>query len=189
MSTDPTVSAVLVAAGIEEPAWWWVDGTGRVVREASTWETEVWKSARMRVGPQTAFGLAMKLDEWEPLQDNEVGVWINPNKLYGIFSRWAQACAATLGTPAWSQFIGMMIARIEHIGRDHAIRRALELEVEPGTLAELVYCGSYWKLRCGESVHRWSAPHKYPHGPIIPALAGVTNPTEAEKVIYGEVCV
>lgn len=70
------------------------------------------------------------------------------------------------------------LARIvEHIGRDHRIRRNLGWQVEPGTLATLERAddGSWW-FGYG-SIGGWWTPTRYP------SLAGITDPAEALKAI------
>lgn len=118
---------------------------------------------------QTALGLAAKLDEWEDRQDD---------------TRWVIRLAfAIVGSPQWVEAVREMIARIEHIGRDHAIRRTLGWTVQAGTLAtwEQSKEGRAWYMGLPEGVRQF-------HVDRYTDLTGVTDPAEALRAIYESVC-
>lgn len=81
--------------------------------------------------PQSAFGLALKLDEWERAAGSN-----NLQALNRV--QWANRVAGwlTYGTDlATGDVFSDLIARLTQIGQDHAIRRALGEDPKPGTLA------------------------------------------------------
>ncbi|KKN69867.1 hypothetical protein LCGC14_0436910 [marine sediment metagenome] len=186
------VSAKLVAEGVGLPPVWF-DGRHHQTINGTMGVLLIWL-ARNQVGltdPQTAFGLAMKLDEWEEAGGVDRGTGM----------AWSVEIAEAF---RFEDFDGAsallsMIARIEHIGRDHAIRSALGWTVEPGTLAALersptdlvtgLIPPDRWVFMRANKVHVFSA---YPDSGFattqIPALAGVTDPAEALRVIYEAVC-
>ena len=122
------------------------------------------------IDPQTAFGLALRLDEW--------GDDIPEDFRALAMASWAD-CAANILPHI---FLPTMAARIEHIGMDHAIRRALGWEVEPGTLATLTPVdgvSGMWRLNAPrEAVRYWWREFDLP---------SVTDPAEALRAIYAEV--
>ena len=178
--TDPTVSAQLFAEGVGLPPVW------RMVDP----ECEHWGLANCHIEPtdtidlsglQTAIGSAEKLDEWENRQDD---------------TRWVIRLAfAVVGSPQWVEAVREMIARIERIGRNCAIRRALwpDVEVKPRTLTELMWNGNEWMLYtathcqwfCADPLKPEVDPTCFTH---VPALASVTVPDKAHKTIYEAVC-
>lgn len=129
--------------------------------------------------PQTAFGVAIRLDRWERAGDPDWGVAV---------STWAEEIGAR------HDVLAAMITRLTHIAHDHAIRRAVDVAVEPGTLAELKLYGdgSWWMRNCdGDMVafHHDEAVCRVEHHDVrhVPALAGITDHTEVLAAIYAEV--
>jgi len=137
--------------------------------------------------PQTAFGVALRLDEWERAGD-------------GARHYWAGKLADEVAWPAQrTKVLAAMIARLIHIGLDHRIRRALGEAASPGTLATLERVGNCWRLDSrqhgvGGVMIEWSAypgdggctlgmcgtGSECPPGYVsVPALEGVTDPDEA----------
>jgi len=130
--------------------------------------------------PQTAWGLALRLTAWEP----ESSIW----------DKTIAEAAATM-SQLWSRNkIQSMAARIEQVGMDNAVRRELwAAEVEPGTLATLQrHADGEWSLFNGEGVQVFSADavtaSKLDTVIHAPALTGITDPIEALRAIYAEVC-
>ena len=114
--------------------------------------------------PQTAFGVALQLDEWEG------------------HSEWSMGVAFKRGD-ALALHIQHMAARLTHIGQDHAIRRALGWTVEAGTLATLEReADGLWVFRTALRSTAFDAIGL--GGRTCPALAGITDPDEARNAIY-----
>lgn len=172
------VSAKLVAEGVGLPLSW-MGGTGE------WWEPDEWMEWGYSLDelsidlsdPQTAFGLAMKLDEWGARK-----FVCAPPPL-----QWTLRLAYALpGSPQWVEVVREMAAHIEHIGRDHAVRRALGWEIARGTLAKLENIGAAWVMwnPCqdadGPECDDW---HWSSH-----EAASITDPAEARRVIYEAVC-
>ena len=86
-----------------------------------------WRDCTFTLEGGVAFELARKLDAWEKHGDMQ-----RPRGMTTYF--WRQA---TLG--GREDRLQAMHARLTHIGLDHRIRRALEWQVEPGTLAVLTW--------------------------------------------------
>jgi len=136
--------------------------------------------------PQTAFGCALKLDEWERAR--------TPG--WGQSKPWVSLVALSCRNP-FDLLPGLArrpAERLTKISQDHAIRRALGWTVEPGTLAKLerLRAGGDWRLTspCG-GVHVFSAqPEALTSHPstYTAALAGITDPTKARAAIYAELC-
>jgi hypothetical protein len=118
--------------------------------------------------PQTAFGVAMKLDEWEDSAPNGEG-----HKWRRIIT----AYSGSLGLEAGRKRLALMANRIRHIAMDHRIRRSLGWPVEPGTLATL-HRGKrprvHWRMKYG--VDSWG-----------PLWARGTDPMLALEAIHAEV--
>ena len=130
-----TISAKLVAEGVGLPSVWMCSDCGRYHCEEyrlrfcpADSDEALWAGPDL-TDPQTAFGLALKLDEWEAA----------PGEGIDQDQNWTEGTATAHRFPAcsWSgDHILGMLARIEHIGMDHAIRRALGWSVEAGQLAK-----------------------------------------------------
>lgn len=114
-----TVSASLVASGVDVPVVWMSVEKGLCWRGVRGWA----RTTLDLSDPQTAFGLALKLDEWEGGQ-----LWV-PRLAHG----WANADSPE----ARGNCLRAMLHRLTVIGQDAEIRRALGWSVEPGTLAEI----------------------------------------------------
>jgi hypothetical protein len=175
-----TIPARLVAEGVGLPAVWRDSYCG------------AWQNDRSRKGdldlsdPQTAFGLALKLDAWERAADFG---WPRPDQ-YGFAMTWAELIADEPENPVPLRDLA---ARTRHIGMDHAIRRALGWKVDPGTLAGLRRPRpGIWSLSCGRDAIVFGADVPYMEPPTAlcrpwPTLAGITDPDEALVAIYEEV--
>ncbi len=135
--------------------------------------------------PQTAFGVALKLDEWERAESALTR------------EQWTSQMAAFWQMQAKGQtdiLLDLLAARVTHIGQDHHIRRALGWEVEPGTLAVLERISSgnaddWWALtQPGGSLHHFTTDPGSIDGGFasitgVPTIAGVTDPAEALRII------
>ncbi len=192
MASDLTIPARLVAEGVGlPPVWleplsgsWYVDFDPDCIDDERLDLTD----------PQTAFGVALRLDAWE--------------RAGGGMPSWAQQYAQIAHRKPDAlldqvgDYLRGLAARVRHIGMDHAIRRALGWSVEPGTLATLerglslrsarlvdrpAQRSRWWQLSHAGRVQRLSYDRVGDHG-WIPALAGITDPTEALAAIYAEVC-
>ena len=123
--------------------------------------------------PQTAFGLAVRLDDWE-----EAGATEYPQENW---CRWSNMVSDMYDS---AEHLNVVKARIEQVGLDHAIRRKLDWEVEPGTLATLKqFVG--WEL--------WSDPKRTKVQGFYASKYGAwwannNDPGKALKAIYEEVC-
>ena len=124
----------------------------------------------------TAFGLALRLDEWETTRN------ANHRTDDGNHCSWVHLLAEE--HPIAEDTLKNMLNRIEQIGMDHAIRRKLHWDVEPGTLAELVRSGPQWVISAEPKVISRFVPVAQPWATHVPALADVTDPAEALKAIY-----
>lgn len=121
---------------------------------------------------QTAFGVALRLDDWE--------------QSGGRVSNWTFRYGAQ--PPPAKVLAGKMLARITHIGQDHAIRRALGWEVEPGTLATLEPM-THHRWRFSASANTYVCAGAYACGlPVLPALKDIAYPAEALAAIHAGVC-
>jgi len=199
-SADLTIPARLVAEGVGLPPVW----------KCRQWyyTGDVWApDDRVDLSdPQTAFGVALRLDEEENASATKV--WRGFCRRPDAAGQWAEAVGERVGC---SDLTSVMIARLTHIGQDHAIRRALGWEVERGSLATLTrkepddkpwWCltaphdsGPYRpapipkkrrpaQLACLEyRAEPWSDAYLH-----VPGLAGVTSEVEALASIYAEVC-
>jgi hypothetical protein len=129
--------------------------------------------------PHVAFLLALKLDEWErhTKRPPTVEEWRRdrPRRF------WAASLADALGiadpevrAECLSGLLAAMAARLTHVGQDHAIRRALGMTVEPGTLALAFQTSAGdWVVMCPKTA--------------VQARPGITDPIEARAAIYAEV--
>lgn len=177
------VSAKLVDAGIGLPRMWW-DGDGIDWPALSFINPP---TVLDLTDPQTASGLAMKLDEWERTGPQAPRAW---------GTQWAVRMAYAIpDTDQWAEAAREMAARIQQIGRDHAVRRALGWDVKSGTLEEFRLHYSLteiWAMGRGAEAHSFgrSVVTSWTDGRhhVVPALAGVTDPTEALRVIHEAVC-
>ena len=137
---------------------------------------------------QTAFGVALKLDEWEDWDDGGGADLLWTERVAAVAWCWTSAQARMLRED--------LAARVIHIGQDHHIRRALGWEVEPGTLATFQLIASpgetCWCLSTtiaqGRGLHHFSdSPPRVRKRETtpghIPALAGITDPVEALRLI------
>jgi hypothetical protein len=123
---------------------------------------------------QTAIGIAWALDAWERAGSTEY-----PEENW---SSWASLVADMYASEEHMSKLG---ARAEQIGMDHAIRRKLGWEVEPGTLATLELLEPGLWLFHGPGAEDSG---RLCRSSSIPALEGVTDPDEALKVLHVEVC-
>jgi hypothetical protein len=140
MPTPTTIAADLVEAGIGLPPVWLSRG-GEEWRTAAQWHEVYPKSLKKEAvvdlsDPQTAFGVSLKLDDWE----------IAGGIVWNGFD-----CIPWSEHAGWRAARGHgpyldMVKRIEEIGRDHRIRRRLGWPVTPGTLADLEFIGGAWHL-------------------------------------------
>ena len=189
MSSELTISARLVEAGVGLPPTWaslWPNGTRRWVTQ---WPEGEPIDPSVQVDPsdsQTAFGLVMRLDEWERAGDGK--------------SSWAaDLLYAVQDHPEYlDHVLTRMAARIERVGMGHAIRRELwpNEEIEAGTLATLARgpWGYVWVFSVGDVVAVFSPSDTKPvrlpgvtnaPAPLrVPALADITDPAHAQRVIY-----
>jgi hypothetical protein len=128
--------------------------------------------------PQTAFGLAVKLDEWDGTAGHS-----NDTMRY---------LAGLYGTAGWAEAIGVVLARVEWIGMDHFIRRHLGWELKPGTMMQVsldvdeeglhpVWCLEYQAENYVIAEH-FSTGMELTRQ--VEGLAGITDPTEALTLIY-----
>ena len=89
--------------------------------------------------------------------------------------------------------LGDKVVHVERLIYDDAIRKALGWDYRPGRLAELTQESRgpiYWRLTDGYHADMFShgADAKSRGWKHITALAGITAPEEAMKVIYEELC-
>lgn len=129
---------------------------------------------------QTAFGLTLLLDEWERAGRGVEETWTERLAYWAVTSQ---------AVPV--QFLQAMTGRIEHIGLDARIRRALGWPVEAGTLATLTsaHDGHQWRFSDGVSHHGFFAKGRVNTGEwtIVPGLLFATT-LEARRAIAAEVC-
>lgn len=186
MST--TISAKLVAEGVGFPRWLlfrcracgdetdvgWLEAEGRITDPlcircgASVEGLDVCLD-----DPQTAFGLALRLDEWEPPKEHpRDGVpWVADLALY-------HSWGVDLG-----HWIARAIARLTQIGHDAAIRRALVVMTDPtpGTLAMLSLEPD------GDGGQAWCLSDPVAPVSVLYHLPGITDSTQALAAIYEQV--
>lgn len=180
--TELTIPARLVDEGVGLPRMWW-DGA------CVSWNcNELWLHTPDETldltDPQTAFGVALRLDEWERARANGVKPWA-----LVLLEAHGWSGHAPWSSEHRTRALHGMVARLTRIGMDHAIRRALGWEVKPGTLAELRRStvspfdyddGPGWKMKAGNASHFfWEEGSD--------TLPGITDPTEALQAIYEEV--
>lgn len=196
-----TIEARLVAESVGLPAMWFDEGElfDRASVEQHLDRIKAnghWKGMRLDLSdPQTAFGVALLLDAWERARttDDPFDAVVLPPGLGEGVHRWTEFVEAWVCWPGLYP-LKRMAARLAHIGRDAAVRRALGWEVRAGTLATLEAndFGGWDILRRRGSGQRFLPSGLPVRGPsdavpeyeTIPALAGITNPAEALRVIY-----
>ena len=122
--------------------------------------------------PQTAFGVALKLDAWERAGATGENGWV---------SRLAEALRCE-SPERLRGVLEAMAARIRHIAMDHRIRRALGWEVAPGTLATL----NEHRDEDGDPYWKFTDPHSGVFA--VWCLAGITDKAQALEAIHAEVC-
>ena len=164
------ISAKLVADGVGLPDVWsdirgWLFDSREEIDQLHEYDVDL-------THPQTAFGVALKLDEWEAAADQE---WCSDQA-------WAVVLAEMLADrndPA--KFLATMAARLTHIGHDHAIRRALGEEPKPGTLMTLEHHKGRWvMILLNDRVFAQTR--------IGDRMSAITDPIEALAAIHAEVC-
>jgi len=159
--SDHTIPARDVADAVGLPLMWW-DG------DSIEWQSmhPSGETGTLDLSdPQTAFGVALRLDEWEAAHE----------RLLGVDPDHSPTFATAVARGLMEREPEKMITRLQHIARDHRIRRALGWRVEVGTLAELERLKGRWVLtspdgQVGQS--RWGD-----------TLANITDPTEALAAI------
>ena len=173
------IAAELVARSVGLPLVWREPVHGRFFEGT---EEASWSGLDLS-DPQTAFGVALKLDAWE-----RAGRRSRDGK-----PRWGGWAGEVAGYEEWGKVEGWpileeMAAHLTHIGQDHAIRRALGWKVATGTLAVLLYESELdvWNVKAGNFWEEFSCvpDHLDFGGRAVPALAGITDPTEARAAIY-----
>jgi hypothetical protein len=138
-----------------------------------------------------AESLGWKVAHHEPpyiYQDNE-GDWY----LSGGLADWEgcthKGVVALLVLPADITPMEALRDLVDHLGMLYGICRAVGLEPVAGEWPVLCYKANHraWMMECrGE--RRWFTSFELPHQSThVPALAGITCPYEAAKVIYAEV--
>lgn len=186
MASD-TVSAALVVAGAGLPSVYRlvVTSTGRRL-----WgmEPEAERGVGLEIDltdPQTAFGVALKLDAWEQA----------PTRQGYITWTVEVAVAFADGRPGKvRQVLEAMTARLIEIGMDAEIRRALGWGAEPGTLATLRKEGSAgWWLEHGDQREYFtggmsSAGHDGIAGLRAEGGGYITDEAQARRAIYQALC-
>jgi len=161
--SDHTIPARDVADAVGLPLMWWDGDSIEWQSMHPSGETGTLDLSN----PQTAFGVALRLDEWERAGDISPASW-------GIAVAHAFHPGG-IGDGYRPRMLQRLIGRLQHIARDHRIRRALGWRVEVGTLAELERLKGRWVLtspdgQVGQS--RWGD-----------TLANITDPTEALAAI------
>ena len=139
--------------------------------------------------PQTAFGLALKLDAWEAARDPDWPGDPSNNAIWAEPEQWAEPWA--------SDTLRYMATRLETIGLDHHIRRLLGGDnPQAGTLATFGFMEpheQWWRYDArllGGAFIEWGRNGQFigsagiPGGaPNVPALANITDPLEALRAI------
>lgn len=122
--------------------------------------------------PQTAFGVALRLDAWEAAGDR---YWWADDYLWE--RRWRDTEA--------------LANRVRQIGMDHAIRRSLGERVSPGTLMRLALADDLdtWELALPDGTFFYFGPEGDEGIDRIVSLANITDPGEALAAIYAEIVV
>lgn len=94
--------------------------------------------------PQTAFGVALRLDAWERSILGGIGHWV---------SQWAQVVHreptkhAHVVTDERKDYLCALASRVTQVGQDHLVRRCLGEDPKPGTLGKLdLRHGSVWRF-------------------------------------------
>ena len=166
-----TIHASLVAAGVGLPPVW----RRRSMSGMQGYEITVMYSPSVDdtvtlTDPQTAFGVALRLDEWTCAAPG-----------FKQQSRHLKVLAEHFVAGQWDDvargYLNAMALRVEQIGRDHRIRRKLGWIPEPGTLWPLVHEDGVRRLIIGDtgaSVNdaRWAE-----------AVAAVRRPSKALRAI------
>ena len=167
------IDAMLVASGVGLPLTWRNSCGNFIPRYRNAYYNPLDPS-----DPQTAFGLAMQLDEWEG------------NGPHSHRVEWVERLGRAYRREGYAELLLTMTARIEFIGRDHAIRRELDWEMKAGSLASLRWDHEHWYFTDGDRDHCF-VPSSIActfSRTSVPALAGITEPREAQRAIYEEVC-
>lgn len=168
--SDLTIPAQLVAEGVGLPAVWrYCDGE-RSRYWHLTSEVRRWPGQLVDLSdPQTAFGVALKLDAWERARDPnwyDRSTWADR-----LLDHWQHGEADPRPD---------MIARLTHVGQDAAIRRALGWTVEAGTLALLFRTSAgEWVIMCPKS-----ASQRRFRFDLFPEVHAATTEPEARAAIY-----
>ena len=191
MASDTNVSAALLDAGMgPPPVWKCLDDTGTAwaFNLMSFGGRDVSASMVDLSDPQTAFGVALNLDEWE-----RAGGKSSADELY---DSWAVELAVFAGNAdIVTEILQRMAERLTQIGEDHAIRRALGWgEPKPGTLATLRKAGAGgWWLEHGDRREYFtggmsSAGHDGIAGLRAEGGGYITDEAEARRAIYEALC-
>lgn len=191
MST--TISAKLVAEGVGFPRWLlfrcracgdesdvgWLEVDGRITDPmcircgASVDGLDVCLD-----DPQTSFGVALDLDEWEraSLKSGE------------CVQRWAVRLAIDHGGPEYDRALSRFVARLTAIAHDHQVRRALGEDPKLGTLGRLEQNKPHdvWFFYIeGRPAPVFVAkPMRNKAVRVVPALSELTDPAKALAAIY-----
>lgn len=184
-----TIRAAIVAAQVGFPLMWKDDRGGH--RDGDMGMEGCYPDSVLDLtDPQTALGVALRLDVWEQARDPDWPVgsldWVG-GTLLGI-----QRPELSWG----ADLRGNMVARITEIGLDARIRRALGEDPRPGTLADIGLMQpheQWWRYDArehGGAFIEWDRAGVFigssgiPGGaPNVPALASITGPAEARAAI------
>ena len=166
-----------VRAGVGLPAVW-MESDG-LFTAFTMMERELDRGGPLKLSdPQTAFGLALKLDEWERAHNP---MWPCRQGM-STLQTWVDRVTMWASTGGKSQrsCIHDMVVRAEEIGQDHHIRRSLGWEIKPGTLAvlKMVAVGVWFFIDPDDG----SFNRQYHHH-VYPDLAGVTCLVNARRII------
>lgn len=168
--TDLTIPARLVAeAGCLPPVWRSVTGAWRFAAKWDLYPKNIRNQGIDLSEPQTAFGLALKLDGWE--------------RAGGRRTQWAADLALALHVThdcaVLTTFLGGMVARLTHIARFRC--------TDMGELSSRIV----WEMKDGDGDHYWTNNENDVVGcedttTHLATLVGITDPTEALRAIYEE---
>ena len=137
--------------------------------------------------PQTAFGLALKLDEWERVRNP---MWPYRQGM-STLQTWVDRVTMWASTGGKSQkgCTGEMRFRAEEIGQDHHIRRSLGWKIEPGTLARFEQLSHHdWCVMIDDSKRFFGPGYRLSVNgaatyTVLPALTSIDCLLKARRII------